>query len=396
VAKRRTPPELFKVLEQARQAGQKSAPRKHHLVPASYLARWAVDGQIRVTEVDSRNSYTTAPNKAARETDVYRLEHEQVDPEQVPPLLMETVLGRLEHTAKVVIDRIIAEGNRADISDQDRFETAWHIASQLTRGRAFRQETKQLLNEMYRQLYAGITDDEIAERLASRGTEPTPDLIAEHRQWHEELQAGASEFQRPTVSDISNAGLAAKEAAEHVFARRWVLMQTKPVLVTCDEPVIMLSGPGAPRNERAGVANAGVLLFPLSPSHLLALFHDSMAPEPPWELDAFETADVNREILAATTRWAFERSDREVTLRMPTPPAPPATALSEEMLLPDGSLLARNYKPNRWSSVPTPPPWPVPRWWAPGWRVSYPPMEAHRIDRRDDRRGRADGSKGKK
>ena len=41
------------MFERARR-NENSAPRKHHVVPASYLARWQRDGQIRVTETDAK------------------------------------------------------------------------------------------------------------------------------------------------------------------------------------------------------------------------------------------------------------------------------------------------------------------------------------------------------
>ena len=64
-----TSEEAVAALFESARNSEKSAPRKHHLVPASYLRRWAVHDQIRVTETDSRHSYTPSPEKAARETD---------------------------------------------------------------------------------------------------------------------------------------------------------------------------------------------------------------------------------------------------------------------------------------------------------------------------------------
>ena len=48
------------MFERARN-NEKSAPRKHHVIPASYLARWERDGRIRVTETDSKRTYTPSP-----------------------------------------------------------------------------------------------------------------------------------------------------------------------------------------------------------------------------------------------------------------------------------------------------------------------------------------------
>jgi hypothetical protein len=145
------------------------------------------------------------------------------------------------------------------------------------------------------------------------------------------------------------------------------------VLVTCDEPVIPLGGPGFPRSERAGYINAGVVAFPLSPSAVLLMFHPGVSPAGPPELDHAETAELNREIVAASARWSFERSSRKATLGFRVPPAP-SPAFVHEGPLPQAKGakgdLYRNYKPTRWFE-PEAPPWPVLRWWAdvtPEWR----------------------------
>ena len=51
------------LFESARKS-EKSAPRKHHLVPASYLVRWEVEGLLRVTETDTKKSYLNSAENA--------------------------------------------------------------------------------------------------------------------------------------------------------------------------------------------------------------------------------------------------------------------------------------------------------------------------------------------
>ena len=58
--------------------------------------RWAEGGVIRVTDLDDNNSYLCAPEKAARETDFYRIDHPDIPRDEVPPLVFETLLGHLE------------------------------------------------------------------------------------------------------------------------------------------------------------------------------------------------------------------------------------------------------------------------------------------------------------
>jgi hypothetical protein len=47
--------ELKRLFARVRNPG--STLRKQHLVPGSYLARWAADGKIRVSEVDTSKTY---------------------------------------------------------------------------------------------------------------------------------------------------------------------------------------------------------------------------------------------------------------------------------------------------------------------------------------------------
>ena len=62
------------LLEEARKNEQGTPPRKHHIVPSSYLARWAEDDRIRVTETDTKRTRTESPKQAERITDFYRIE----------------------------------------------------------------------------------------------------------------------------------------------------------------------------------------------------------------------------------------------------------------------------------------------------------------------------------
>jgi len=130
-SKRQQAAELEAFLERARR-NEVSAPRKHHLVPASYLDRWAEDGRVRVTQVEDGTSYETSPGKAARITDFYRLEAEGLDPEQLPPLLFETLLSEVEAWAKTIIDQLVTQPRTLDPDLVAK--SAWFLAFQFTRG----------------------------------------------------------------------------------------------------------------------------------------------------------------------------------------------------------------------------------------------------------------------
>jgi hypothetical protein len=156
--------------------------------------------------------------------------------------------------------------------------------------------------------------------------------------------------------------------------REWVIFRTRPTLVTCDEPVITVGGPGWQRDERAGVGSAGVVMYPLSPSDLLELFHTWMRPRGPASLDRGETIEVNREVIGNASRWAFERPSRHVTELLTVPPAPTEAHVREDLPVAEGETgeIFRTYSPSRWPHGVEAPPWPVSRWWDGWWHAQYP------------------------
>lgn len=354
----------WEVFEQARKNEGPSAQRKHHLVPASYLRRWQQGGQIRVTELGIK-SYKTSPEKAARETDFYRLEHPEVDPEHLPPLLFETLLGKLEGSAKLAID-VLLEQQPGALDDEIMQEFAWHLSFQFVRGYTFREENRNQLASMYRLQYANVSDEQIRKRLEKKGIPVTPEEVLRNREFLDKVKSGEFRFHQNDYTLIGRAAETAAELVRYFLARWWYVFDTPSILVTCDEPVIPLGGPGTQRDERGGLATAGVILHPLSPSRLLAMFHPALKPTGTLALDRLETIDINREILASATRWAFDQPDRKFTEKMPVPPPAPKT------LLPEGPIpwadqergdLYKYSKRTRWASSPDPPPWPVDRWW---------------------------------
>lgn len=74
-------------------------------MPEFYLKHWADGGKLRVTNVDESRSWVTTPNKAAFETDYYRVDSADIDPQEVPPLLFETALSKIERWGRGVHQR---------------------------------------------------------------------------------------------------------------------------------------------------------------------------------------------------------------------------------------------------------------------------------------------------
>ena len=158
--------------------------RKHHLVPASYLARWVVKDQVRVTEVDTGVTHCGRPSTLARETDFYSLASPDVDPATVPPLLFEKMLGDTEGAAVQAIDVLLT--TQPDDADPELMaEFAWFLAFQMTRGRQYRAGVQHSTNETIKAQLDGLTDLGIRKQLSKKTGQPADQIsdeeVAKHR-----------------------------------------------------------------------------------------------------------------------------------------------------------------------------------------------------------------------
>jgi len=117
-----------------------------------------------------------------------------------------------------------------------------------------------------------------------------------------------------------------------------------------------------------GVGTAGVVIFPLDPNHLLAMFHpnlplDRVSLEP--KLLPSEVDGINLELTAASDRWLFEQSSKRRTTTLLVPPWPKDPTEYEEFRdhdAPDREIVM-GFRPNRWAQFGHAPPPPVERWW---------------------------------
>jgi Protein of unknown function (DUF4238) len=377
MTKRRKVPRGTARLVEAARRNEQSAPRKHHLVPASYLRRWAENDVIRVTDINAKRTYVTSPEKAARETDFYRLEAAELDPDELPPLLFETLLATVEGWGNSAIDHLLSLPQYPD--PQAAANLASFLGFQFTRGVSHRESILHMANEGFKLRYRGVSDDWIRHELRRRtGTEPTNELVASSRQLLDEIQDGTVHVGPQVAALVGLAGESAITVGGHFLNRAWVVCRTGSRLVTCDEPVVLIGGPRSRRSERAGIATAGVIVFPLDPAHLLAMFRADIAFRlglDGWrngqlysdDLDYVEVAELCREVVGNANRWAFEQPSKQRALGFPIPPAPEPTSLEEAGAIDDEGTekrLIRVYRATRWRNAPVSPPWPVERWWS--------------------------------
>jgi hypothetical protein len=356
---------LRELLEEARRSGEsRSAARRHHLVPAFYLSQWADEGKIRVTDVNESRSWITTPKRAASETDYYRVEAPDIDPDQVPPLLFEVAMSKAERWGADFIAAAL-DDPAAVISDEQRVLFSIYMAFQYVRGRSYRTFAHALATELFNLQYGEITNEGIRRLLLERGSDPNPEQVTRVREFVDQLNRGDVTIRPDQPSVISMSGKSVEQIGLHLFARGWRMYRVPRLLLTCDEPVIPIAGPPHSRDERGGVGNAGVVIFPLAPDLLLAMF-DGINARPPRgdELGCTDIAEINREIVAASSTYAFERPSRRVAAAFDVPKT--VKEIVRETLVPaDGSerRLIRTQRPSRWANQTHAPPWPVERWW---------------------------------
>ncbi len=371
--RRKVPAELRHLVAEARSL-ESTALRKHHLVPASYLRRWAEDGLLRVTDINSKHDYKTSPAKAARQTDFYRLESDDLDADELPPLLFEVVLSRVEEWGKEGIDALLTAPTVIDPLRTAQF--AFYLGTQFTRGAAFRAELQQMTNAMFKLQFGDLSDDGIRQELVRRGANPTEDLVESSRRLLDGINNGSYRVSLQDAAAVAQAGEMAYALGEHFLERTWVVFETPKTMITSDEPVTLVGGPGSPRDERAGVATAGVILLPLNPSHVLAMFRDDVAARigtvaPPGDiqhgrLGPLETSELRFEVAMNAHRWTFERPSKRVAANLSL--GPPVEAFSIEEVgemerASDVGLVIRSFKKNRFTGATLRRPWPVAAWW---------------------------------
>jgi len=182
---------------------------------------------------------------------------------------------------------------------------------QLTRGPSFREEQRRVSTSWFLLKYGSLDDDGIRRYLRKKGVAPTDAAVADSRRLFDGLADGSLFIAPHDAALMSNAADLATEHGESFLARAWVVCRTQGAMPTCDEPIVIVSGPGQPRDERGGLEDAGVIVCPLAPTHVLAMFRADLAARlglEGWregrvhvdELDHVEDAEICREVLANT------------------------------------------------------------------------------------------------
>jgi hypothetical protein len=311
--------------------------------------------------METRKTFPSSPGNAARITDFYQVDSPDLDPNEIPPALVENMLSIIEGSAVPALDNLLANGVNG-LSGQDRGDIATFLGFQAARGQQTRNMIIGMAAEMSRYMHsADMTLDGIKAQLESKGVPFSEEVLAEFREFHAGLKDGSIVL-RPQQAELVGMPMSiAVENAEVLFKRHWVLFRTNRVLLTCDEPVIPIGGPGRSRIRRSGLGTAPVVVFPVAPDALLAMFLTKPGPVQRAPLDLVELAELNREIAASASRWAIDRQGRVAALKFDIPAWPTSAVQTQQHEITEGTLVHGMWL-NRWAGSDTPPDWPVPRW----------------------------------
>lgn len=337
------------------------APKRHHLVPRSYLDRWATEGIVRGTAVDTGRWRDYGLKGVAYEDHFYRLEADDIDPNVTPPLFGEVLFGELEDVAKSNIDTLVENG--PGLLDDSKLinQMAFYIAAQHVRGRAFRDEQLTIIEWSAQQ-----DQVELSKALArgyltihSGGLVPTEPAV--------EQAAAAIRANTPISADPKAQALQLMlqqwlNIVPILAEWKWAVYATESALLTSDEPVVLIGASGVDRREKPGFATSAAIVFPLGPDRLLALFPPSSGePRYPFVLNEIETRQVNAELMATAETRVFERPGSDIAETIPMLPR----GSGEQIHDPGGKPAQRYRKPTRWADADTPRP--ISRWYAPAY-----------------------------
>lgn len=341
-----------------------TAPKKHHIVPRFYLEAWEREGQLRVTQVDSQLSYPTSADKAARETHFYRLDSPDIDVDELPPGLAELLIGKLEGDASSIFRRLRTEAD-PKLDDEDLLALSVFLGVQFTRGRRERESLEAMATEHHKLMYGDLTDEDIAAIFVKRGQSASDEDIQSSRGFIDGLNSGEIFVAPQRPASVAMSLEAGFKVGLHLTTRDWVLATAPPLLITCDEPVVCVGGPGTPRSERSGAASAPLIMCPLSPDRMLFIAAAGMRL--PEELTRADVAEINLEVLASAHSLAFELPTRRYASTVCVPPLPPAVAIERDVqALVDGvkdpGEIVRLCRPHRFAAEPWRP-WPLARVW---------------------------------
>ena len=267
---------------------------KHHLVPKSYLKRFA-DGRrvVLARRDDLATRLTTSVDAAVKEGGFYDVPQGL----GLPTRYIEDLLGEVEGRAANAIDAVLA--GDFPPSMQTRMDIALFAALQTTRGWRFRNDFNQVAQEAARAAAKETTRAQVERTLRRTGRSVTGKSID---RWHEVT------FRFEGVRALPGRSMhlrfmlesAMEIALPILLARPWRLYEFRqPGIVTSDQPIAMWSPPGG----TLGWGRATIVWLPLTPT--IALAFGSTAAEEQVAGSDVRRRQVVQALAEAAERWVI-------------------------------------------------------------------------------------------
>ena len=327
--------------------------KKHHYVPVFYLSKWAVNGYVQPTQVDTRTAYRPQPPKeVAHQTNFYSLPATD-DTMDIPLKWVETHLSRIENACAHRYRELETLGVGLVEDDSLKRDLAVFLGLQLARTVSQRERHLVIIKSsdstkraLLKHLWPNLTNEQIDATMRNQHADPKHEAI---------------ELMRKDVRNV---------LAESLYRREWAVYATSDPIATCDDPVAMIAGPPVPRSVSLGATFSAVILHPLDAHHVLVMLRSGLRHRGPFQLDHEETHSINVEIVAAATRTAFERPGDAIAVDIDIPPRQPAieTDAAAAALGADEAIaitLRNGTARSRWTELGMGPTWPIPRWYRP-------------------------------
>ncbi len=218
-----------------------SEPRKHHVVPAFYLAGFTPSasptGALQVFDYASGKRYRSTPRKVCRETDFYRVEEPDVDP---------NLIEKLMSWHEGIVAPYVQQGATGSVTDKRQVGETLALAALLAvrsrRGRS--QMQRSLAVGLGMRLRGGEVTREQWEKLRQSELRngATPDQVPAFEEAQDRLLSGEWFPRAPAVLVIGLIPEAQARFMQLLLHRHWELHVTDSAtnggFITSDSPLV--------------------------------------------------------------------------------------------------------------------------------------------------------------
>jgi hypothetical protein len=295
--------------------------KRHHYVPAAYLARFGEGGSVLVRRRGRPAMYVTSVKNVAVEGGFYEVLGDDGQPSDA----VERDLSSLEGGALVALREVEQSQQVPPVGSSARSTLATFLAVQFTRTPLHR-ERIMFPGRVAR--YAGSRETDaalMAEYLEREHLGFSP-RDSEVRAALDLTQYLLRERELFTKDNAIRLAFSTVEAVEHVMLRmRWSLeVARKPRLITSDAPLVLWRTP-TPRDqfEGFGLENAEEVRFPISPAMQLLLTHQPREPVTRIEPDRVRACNADMTLACYQVVVGHPRRERQLEL-LNLPPRRPA------------------------------------------------------------------------